>query len=92
MISRREKLKLSQNKIQEQIFGLQVQLINQEMAAGNLILKMPWDTWVAQQVKRLTLHLSSGLHLRDVSSSPELGSTLGMEPTLKKEKKVLSNI
>lgn len=40
MISRREKLKLSQNKIQEQIFGLQVQLVNQEIAAGNLILKM----------------------------------------------------
>lgn len=40
MISRREKLKLSQNKIQEQIFGLQVQLINQEIAAGNLIVKM----------------------------------------------------
>ncbi|XP_053435537.1 protein Jade-3 [Nycticebus coucang] len=35
MISRREKLKLSQNKIQEQIFGLQVQLINQETAAGH---------------------------------------------------------
>ncbi|XP_039072700.1 protein Jade-3 isoform X4 [Hyaena hyaena] len=33
MISRREKLKLSQNKVQEQIFGLQVQLLNQEMAA-----------------------------------------------------------
>lgn len=35
MISRREKLKLSHNKIQEQIFGLQVQLVNQEIAAGN---------------------------------------------------------
>ncbi|XP_040488475.1 protein Jade-3 [Ursus maritimus] len=34
MISRREKLKLSQNKLQEQIFGLQVQLVNQEIAAG----------------------------------------------------------
>ncbi|XP_058515203.1 protein Jade-3 isoform X2 [Ochotona princeps] len=34
MISRREKLKLSQNKLQEQIFDLQVHLINQEIAAG----------------------------------------------------------
>uniref|UniRef100_A0A2K6M7C7 Jade family PHD finger 3 n=1 Tax=Rhinopithecus bieti TaxID=61621 RepID=A0A2K6M7C7_RHIBE len=34
MISRREKLKLSHNKIQEQIFGLQVQLLNQEIDAG----------------------------------------------------------
>ncbi|KAB1252814.1 Protein Jade-3 [Camelus dromedarius] len=36
MISRREKLKLSYNKVQEQIFSLQVQLANQEIAAGNL--------------------------------------------------------
>lgn len=36
MISRREKLKLSHSKIQEQIFSLQVQLANQEIAAGNL--------------------------------------------------------
>ncbi|XP_045394485.1 protein Jade-3 isoform X1 [Lemur catta] len=34
MISRREKLKLSHNKIQEQIFNMQVQLANQEIAAG----------------------------------------------------------
>ncbi|XP_006864298.1 PREDICTED: protein Jade-3 [Chrysochloris asiatica] len=34
MISRREKLKLSQNKIQEQIFNLQVQLLNQEIDEG----------------------------------------------------------
>ncbi|XP_005409029.1 PREDICTED: protein Jade-3 [Chinchilla lanigera] len=34
MISRREKLKLSHSKIQEQIFNLQVQLLNQEIAAG----------------------------------------------------------
>lgn len=39
MISRREKLKLSHNKIQEQIFGLQVQLLNQEVPAGNLNIK-----------------------------------------------------
>ncbi|EGV95616.1 Protein Jade-3, partial [Cricetulus griseus] len=34
MISRREKLKLSHTKVQEQIFGLQVQLINQEVTEG----------------------------------------------------------
>jgi len=42
-------------------------------------------TWEAQSVKRLTLDLNSGLDLRVVSSSPTLGSTLGMEPTLKKK-------
>lgn len=34
MISRREKLKLSYNKLQEQIFGLQVKLANEDIAAG----------------------------------------------------------
>ena len=38
-------------------------------------------TWVAQWVKHLTLDLSSGLDLRVVSSSPMLGSTLGVKPT-----------
>lgn len=45
------------------------------------------DTWVAQLVKHLTLDLSSGLDLRVGSSRPVLGSSLGMEPTLKKKKK-----
>ncbi|MGH0165105.1 UNVERIFIED_CONTAM: hypothetical protein FKN15_064408 [Acipenser sinensis] len=35
MVSRREKLKLSQSKAQEQIFNLQVQLVNQELTAEN---------------------------------------------------------
>lgn len=35
MVSRREKLKLSHSKVHEQVFNLQVQLINQEIAAGN---------------------------------------------------------
>ncbi|XP_074180112.1 protein Jade-3 isoform X7 [Rhinolophus sinicus] len=39
MIGRREKLKLSHNKLQEQIFGLQVQLLNQEMAADSTSIK-----------------------------------------------------
>ena len=34
-----------------------------------------------QLVERLTLDLSSGLHLRVVTSSPTLGSALGVEPT-----------
>jgi len=39
------------------------------------------DAWVAQTVKCLTLDLSSGLDLRVLSSSPALGSMLGMEST-----------
>uniref|UniRef100_A0A8D0GHV6 Jade family PHD finger 3 n=1 Tax=Sphenodon punctatus TaxID=8508 RepID=A0A8D0GHV6_SPHPU len=35
MVSRREKLKLSHSKVHEQVFNLQVQLINQEIAAGH---------------------------------------------------------
>ncbi|KAM4818796.1 protein Jade-3 isoform 1-T7 [Thomomys bottae] len=35
MISRREKLKLSQNKLQEQIFNLQAQIIHEEIATGS---------------------------------------------------------
>ena len=41
-------------------------------------------TWVAQSVKPPTLDLSSGLDLKVMSSSPVLGSTLGVESTLKK--------
>ena len=40
-----------------------------------------------QVSQHLTLDLSSGLDFRVVSSSPMLGSTLGMEPTLKKKKR-----
>ena len=40
---------------------------------------------VAQLVKGPTLDLSSGLDLRVVSSSPALGSALGIKPTLKKK-------
>jgi len=49
---------------------------------------MYWGTWVAQSVKHPTLDLSSGLDLRVMSSSPTLGSMLGVEPTLKKKKKI----
>jgi len=39
--------------------------------------------WVALSVEHPTPDLSSGLGLRVLSSSPTLGSTLGMEPTYK---------
>jgi len=42
---------------------------------------------VAQSVKRSTLNFRSDLDLKVISSSPALGSTLGMEPTLKKKRK-----
>ena len=38
-------------------------------------------TWGPESVKHPTLDLCSGLDLRVVSSSPALGSTLGVEPT-----------
>jgi len=41
---------------------------------------------VAQSVERPTPDLSSGLDLRVLSSDPSLGSVLGVEPTLKKQK------
>uniref|UniRef100_H0WH71 Jade family PHD finger 3 n=1 Tax=Otolemur garnettii TaxID=30611 RepID=H0WH71_OTOGA len=56
MISRREKLKLSQNKMQEQIFGLQVQLINQETAAG-LPLTSALENSLFYPPPRITLKL-----------------------------------
>jgi len=46
-----------------------------------------WGAWVAQSVKHLTLDLSSGLDLWVMSSNPVLGSTLGVEPTLKKKRR-----
>ena len=36
---------------------------------------------MAPPVKHLTFDLSSGLDVRVMSSSPELGSVLGVEPT-----------
>ena len=49
-----------------------------------------WSTWVAQSVKHLTLDLNSGLDLMVLSSSPVLGSMLGMKLTLK-QKKILTS-
>ena len=47
---------------------------------------------MTQWVKCPTLDLGSGLDFSVVSSSPASGSTLGMEPTLKKAKIRLDNI
>ncbi|XP_024435839.1 protein Jade-3 isoform X2 [Desmodus rotundus] len=55
MISRREKLKLSQNKLQEQIFGLQVKLLNQEMAEEPPLSSGPDNS--SQPPPRITLKL-----------------------------------
>lgn len=42
-----------------------------------------WDT--GGSVKHLTVDLRSGLDLRDVNSSPALGSMLRVEPTKKRK-------
>ncbi|KAF3812772.1 hypothetical protein GH733_019135 [Mirounga leonina] len=77
MISRREKLKLSQNKIQEQIFGLQVQLINQEIAAG-LPLTNALENSLFYPPPRITLKLkmpkSAPEDCRDSPAEPEPGA------------------
>ncbi|XP_055799922.1 protein Jade-3-like isoform X1 [Salvelinus fontinalis] len=52
MVSRREKLKLSQSKAQEQIFNLHVKLLNQEVAAG-----LPVDSMLFRTPPRITLKL-----------------------------------
>ncbi|XP_029564225.1 protein Jade-3-like [Salmo trutta] len=52
MVSRREKLKLSQSKAQEQIFNLHVKLLNQEISAG-----LPVDSILFRPPPRITLKL-----------------------------------
>ena len=44
-----------------------------------------WGVWVVQLIECPTLDLSPGLDLRVVSSSPALGSKLGMELAKKKD-------
>ncbi|XP_043927786.1 protein Jade-3 [Protopterus annectens] len=56
MVSRREKLKLSHSKSQEQIFNLQVHLINQELAAG-LPLSSSLENVLFHPPPRITLKL-----------------------------------
>ena len=51
-----------------------------------------WEPWVARSVRHLTLDLSSGLDLRVMTSSPALGSMLGIKPTLKNKEKNSNSI
>jgi len=53
-------------------------------------LQKLWGAWVAQSAKCPTLDLSSGIDLGVMSSSPALGSTVGMAPTSKKEIKKIA--
>jgi len=57
--------------------------------SSTMTIKLEWmgGAKVAQLVKHPTLDLSSGCDLRVVSSSPPLGSTLGVESLLKKKTK-----
>ncbi|XP_059943565.1 protein Jade-3 isoform X2 [Mesoplodon densirostris] len=76
MITRREKLKLSQSKIQEQIFSLQVQLANQEIAAG-LPLTNALENSLFYPPPRITLKLkmpkSAPEDYRNSSTEPDHG-------------------
>ncbi|XP_015266452.1 PREDICTED: protein Jade-3 [Gekko japonicus] len=56
MVSRREKLKLSHSKAHEQVFNLQVQLINQEIAAGHSLTSAVENT-LFYPPPRITLKL-----------------------------------
>ncbi|XP_062939621.1 protein Jade-3 isoform X1 [Cynocephalus volans] len=58
MICRREKLKLSHNKIQEQIFDLQAQLVNQEIDAGLPLTSVPENALFNPQ-PRITFKLKT---------------------------------
>ncbi|XP_050016867.1 protein Jade-3 isoform X2 [Alexandromys fortis] len=73
MISRREKLKLSHTKVQEQIFGLQVQLINQE--TEGLSLTNALENSLFYPPPRITLKLkmpkSASEDCRDSSTETE---------------------
>ncbi|XP_018584989.1 protein Jade-3-like isoform X2 [Scleropages formosus] len=55
MVTRREKLKLSHSKVQEQVFNLQVQLIDHELSAGKS-LSRPMDKTLSSP-PRITLKL-----------------------------------
>uniref|UniRef100_A0A667YKF1 Jade family PHD finger 3 n=1 Tax=Myripristis murdjan TaxID=586833 RepID=A0A667YKF1_9TELE len=56
MVSRREKLKLSQSKAQEQMFNLHVKLMNQELSAG-LPVSFPVESMLFRPPPRITLKL-----------------------------------
>ncbi|XP_004713250.2 protein Jade-3 isoform X1 [Echinops telfairi] len=56
MISRREKLKMSHVKMQEQIFNLEIQLVNQELASGPSVTSAPENS-IFSPPPRITLKL-----------------------------------
>ncbi|XP_047442577.1 protein Jade-3 [Mugil cephalus] len=56
MVSRREKLKVLQNKAQEQMFNLHVKLMNQELSAG-LPASFPAESMLFRPPPRITLKL-----------------------------------
>ncbi|KAM9848387.1 protein Jade-3 [Aulostomus maculatus] len=56
MVSRREKLKLLQNKAQEQMFNMHAKLINQEISAG-LPASFPVESLLFRPPPRITLKL-----------------------------------
>ncbi|XP_072433053.1 protein Jade-3 isoform X1 [Chiloscyllium punctatum] len=58
MVSRREKLKLSQSKVQEQLFNLHIQLMNQQIAAG-LPLTLPREGLMFHDPPRITIKLKT---------------------------------
>ena len=61
--------------------------IKQEKRNKRHILLRKWSAWVAHSIKCPALDLRSGLDLEVMSASPALDSTLGMEPTFKKQNK-----
>ncbi|XP_072900251.1 protein Jade-3 isoform X1 [Hemitrygon akajei] len=69
MVSRREKLKLSQSKVQEQLFNLHIQVMNQHAAAG-LPLPFPREGLMFHDPPRITIKLKATPKLpRSVNSS-----------------------
>ena len=64
-------------------FSVCKELAGLRMASNSTsIQKVLWrGTWMAQLVEHPTLDLSSVVDLRVMSSSPALGSMLGVEPT-----------
>lgn len=63
-------------------------LLNQEV----VLLKIGAGGERGTQVSQSTLDFSLGLDLRVMTSSPALGSTLGIKPTLKNKEKNSNNI
>ncbi|KAG8137419.1 putative Protein Jade-3-like protein [Naja naja] len=73
MVSRREKIKLSHSKAHEQVFNLQVQLINQEIAAGHSLTNALENT-LFYPPPRITLKLKMPKSLGDCKSNLKTGT------------------